>query len=429
MSRFQGWRARLRSLVRGGQADARMEEEFRFHLEMEVEKNLRAGMAAEAARRRALVSFGGIDQQRESMREGRGVRWLDDLVRDARVGVRGLRRSPGFTVTTLLTVACGVGATTAVFSAVDAALLRPLPFESPDRLVTVDVGIPFGGSVYPDNPPDIIDVRDQSDVFAGVAAYAPGGVNLSGVGAPRRIRVGVVTPDLFATLGVAPVLGRGFTSEEGERGGPAVAVLSYGLWASAFGADPDVTGRVVTLNGKAYTSAGVMPRGFGFPEEAEVWVPLTVPATFESFEYFRQYMPSRVVARLASRVSVEQAEARLAGVWARSSEDEDPAAGATDRVSPLRRSLVGDRQAALFVLLGATALVLLVACANVAHLLLARAVDRRREIALRTILGASSTRVLRQILTENMLLAVAGGLLGVAVAFAIGRVLDVLIPA
>ena len=427
MSLWKGVKARYRSFVRRVGADRRMDEEFRFHLAMEVEKHIRSGMMPAEARRRALVAFGGVERHREAMRDGRRVRWLDDFGRDVRVGVRGLWSSTGFTLVTLLTMALGLGATTAVFSAVDAVLLRPLPFADPDRIVQVDVGISFREETYPERAPDITEVRTLESMFSDVAAFAPGGANLSGRGVPRRVRIGAVTPDLFSMLGVAPALGRGFVAEEGNPGGPAVAILSDGLWRASFAGDAGVLGTDIKINGRSHTAIGVMPRGFAFPSDAELWVPLSVPTTYASFEYFRQYIPSRVVARLAPGATLDRARDRVELLFSR--HDPENAPDGAELVAPFRTALVGDRDTALLVLLGATALVLLVACTNVTNLVVSRAMVRRREIAIRSVLGATSGRVLRQLLTESMVLVLIGSALGVAVAALGVRLLDALVPA
>jgi putative ABC transport system permease protein len=431
MSRMKGVRARLSAILRPRAAEARMEEEFHFHLEMEIDRNLRAGMTPAEARRRALVAFGGLDSHREAMRDGRGARLVGDLGRDVRVALRGLARNPGFATVAVLTIGIGVGATTAVFSAVDAALLRPLPFAEPDRLVELDdVNIPHRseGEEPLKRFPDITDVRALTDTFTHVAAYAPGGMNLSGLGTPRRIRVGVVTPNLFATLGVPPLLGRDLTADEEVPGAPRVALVSYALWRTAMGGDSDIAGRTIRLNGHTHEVVGVMPRGFAFPDEAEVWVPMSVPLTSASFEAFRQYIPSREVARLASGVTIEQAGARVRALLGPLRPDRPVEATSAELVRPLQASLVGNGGSALLVLLGATALVLLVACTNVANLLLSRAVARRHEIALRAMLGASSSRLIRQLLAESILLALIGGVAGVAIAVMGAQLLDVLVP-
>ena len=426
--------SRSRSLLRGlgarAAVESEMEEEFRFHVEERTRDLVASGMPEKEAARRARMEFGNVESVKEQGRESRGLRLFDELRGDLRYGARALLRSPGFTLVAVLTLALGIGANTAIFSALDAVLLRPLPFAEPERLVQVDeVNIPFrfGAEEEPQMMPDIRDAQALEE-FTHVAAYAPGGLNLSGAGAPRRVRVGVVTTDFFATLGVHP-RGRGFSEAEGVPGGPLVAIVSDAFWRTHLGSATRLENQSVTLNGKRYAVVGVMPRGFAFPEESEIWLPLTVPTTWASFEPFRQYLPSRIIARLAPGVSIERAQSRVHALFARFETPERPVEVVpADLVRPLHSSLVGQRRTALLVLVGATALVLLVACANVANLLLSRGAVRRREIAVRSALGATPARVLRQLLTESVLLALIGGGLGIALALAGVQLLDALVP-
>jgi putative ABC transport system permease protein len=431
-----GLYARARSLWRAlrhrSGFEAAMDEEFRLHIELRTEDLIRAGLPPKEAARRARLEFGGVENYKEQARQSRGLRMVDELRGDARYGLRTLLRSPGFAVVTILTLALGIGANTAIFSALDAVLLRPLPFEDPGRLVQLEeVNIPFrvDETGHPKLAPDITDVRELTDVFTSVAAMAPGGLNLSGAGAPRRIDVGVVTPDFFTTLGIYPVLGRAFAAEEGLSGGPRVAIVSNAFWRVHLGSDPSTADREITLSGKPYDVVGVMPRGFAFPERAEVWIPMSVPLTWEDWEPFRQYMPSRVIARLAPGVTLQRADGRVRALV---DAFERPAGAVevstADLVRPLRAALVGERRTALLVLIGATTLVLLVACANVANLLLSRATVRRREVALRVALGATPGRVMRLLMVESVLLALVSGAVGVALAFASVHLLDVLVP-
>lgn len=424
---------RLRALLFRSREDQELDQELRFHLAMQVEENIRRGMDSAEARRQAHLALGGMEQAKEDVRQARGVQPLHDLARDARYGLRRLIQEPGFSVPVILTLALGIGATTAMFSVIDATLLRPLPFEEDARLVALDhVDIPLrlrDGTSPPQSVPYLADLDSLHDVFAGAAMYASGNLNLESGGEPRRIAVALVTPSFFSTLGVQPSIGRPFTAAEGTPETARAAILSNGLWRDQFGGDPQVVGRTLTLNGIDYRIVGVMPPAFVFPGETELWLPLPVPITFDYFEPFGEYLPSQVIARLSPGATLEQAGARLLALArAYRPPDRPVEATASELVGPLRSHLVRQRRTALLVLMGATALILLAACANAAHLLLARAARRRRELALRTVLGATPGRMLRQLLLESVLVALAGGSIGVALAYLGTDALHALIP-
>jgi predicted permease len=360
---------------------------------------------------------------------------LGEIAQDIRYGVRKLLQRPGFTAVVIGVLALGIGATTALFSAVDAALLRPLPFDEAERLVVVEgIGIGFSSDgktlLHDKTLPSISDAAELPNTFEGVAAYAPGGLNLTGGSEPLRVRVTLATPSFFPTLGAQPVMGRAFIEDEGTASGARVAILSDGLWRRQFGADPAIIGKTVALNGVSHEVVGVMPRSFAFPSRTELWLPLPVPMTFDRLEPFGSYLPSGIIARLAPGVTLEQAAARfqaLQRVYERDADRADRTAGAP--LQPLQSNLVGKGRNALLVLLGATGLVLIIACANVTNLLLARAAERRREVALRAALGASRGRIVRQFLTESLMLSVAGAVAGILVALLSLRGLTALMPA
>ena len=429
------WR-RYRAFFRPN-VDADVDDELRFHMDMRIADYERHGHSREEAERLARAQFGDVKDVRDWLtrhdrqRQRRDVRLeqMDSFVQDVRYAARRLRQRSGFALTVILVLALGIGAATTMFSAVDAALLRPLPFQHDDRLVTVDgVDVPVREFTGVRHLPDIRELRAMRGVFSNVAAYAPGGLNLSDVNAPVRLKVALVTSDLFATLRVPVALGRGFTAEEGTPDGPHVAILSDGLWRRQFGADTSILGKDIRLSEVPYQVVGVMPHGFGFPDETEVWVPLTVPTTFAQFEAFRGWLPTTIVARLAPGMTADRAGVVVASLREKYMPELRDQPHAEPAVMPLRDSLVGKQRRPLLVLSGATLFVLLVACANVTNLLLSRALAQRGELALRVALGASRWRILRQLLTESILLAFGGGVLGIALAYAGLRIVGAVMP-
>lgn len=431
---------RITYLLRRDRITAELEEEIRLHLQLRGERLQESGVPAESVRFAARRRFGNPALIQERSRDMWGMEWLEQLAADLRFAARRLRLRPAFSLAAIAVAALGIGATTAVFSAVDAAMLRPLPFPRPEELVTLtNVIIPFGEEE--DEPQRMVTIKDaaaMSDVFSSVAAFAAGALNFEDPDRPRRLSAGVVTANFFSTLGVGPQQGRLFVAEEGRPRGPRAVIISDALWRSHFGA-ADVLGKTVSLSGNRYTIVGIMPRSFRFPSESDVWIPLTVPSTRETFAPFRGFLPSRVFARVASGASIEAASARLLARWEQAVGPREPGRRTNVQILfeevrtsgaavPLQKNIVGDRRRALTILMGATLLLLLIAAANIANLLLSDGAGRQREVALREVLGASRGRVARQLLVESALLALAGAAAGLAVAPATLGVLRAMMP-
>ena len=416
-----------RNLFHKANVEHELAEELRAHLDLLTEEKINEGLSPAAARRAALIELGGVEQVKEGVREVRHGRLLEDLAQDARYALRSLRKHPGFTTVAILTLALGIGANTAIFSVINAVLLRPLPYENANRLVVVVETVaekPIGGASFP----NFADWRNQNTVFANLAAVRQReSFNLTGTGESERLQGRLVSANFLSTLGVKPIRGRDLVAEDDRPGATPAVLLSYGLWQRRFGGDEKIVGQQLTLNRESYTVAGIMPPDFQFGFAADVTVPIGLSA--ERFSPRGRDPGIDTVARLKDGVSTDAANAELNTIAARL-EQQYPDTNKNRRVKleSLRETIVGDIRATLLTLLGAVGLVLLIACANVANLLLARSARRQREIAIRTALGAGRRRILRQLFTESMLLAIAAGIVGLVLALVGTKLLSAHVP-
>jgi len=401
--------------------DHEIDEELRAHIQLRTDDLMAGGVDRQSAERQARMEFGGGLKFREEAREAAGGGWLETLLQDLRFSGRMLVKSPGFALTAVLTLALGIGANTVVFGLVDAILLRPLAFDRPEQLVKI-----WGAITKQDLPqnwisePEFWDLRDGTSAFATLAAFSTGaGANLSrGDSEPVRATMSQASAELLPILGVHPLMGRVFTADEDRPGRGHVVVLDYGFWKSQMASDPAIVGRDLRLNGEPYTVIGVLPEGFTFGGDTNMWVPLALDRAKPN-NRGSHYL--ELVARLRPGVSLEQASADLNNA-ARKMAAEFPQQYPSDSgfalyARPLQADLVGSARAGLILLFGAVGFVLLIACINLANLLLARGSSRSREIAVRAALGATRARIARQLMTESVTLAAIGGACGVLLAW------------
>lgn len=418
---------RLRSFFGKEQQDSELDIEIASHVELAFEENMQQGMEEPEARRRALLRFGGVQQARERQREARGLPWLDILLQDTRYTLRTLRRDRGFAIIAVLILALGIGANIAVFSVVNTILLRPLPFHDPQQLVWISDATGKSGLSSQTYSVDAYrQFERQNRSFQAVTAYmaffGETSYTLTGKGEPQPVSGLMVAGNFFQTLGIEPIHGRLFSPEEIQKGGRPAVLLSYPFWRRQFGADPGIVGKAITLNNQPVVVAGILPATFDFGSvfSPGVKMDIFVPAVMEDMEHWGNTLS--FVGRLKPGVSVAQAQAEANLLFPRLPFDlSQPKYGPANysaTVVGLKEHVSGEFRRSLIVLWCAVALILLIVCVNLANLMLARAATRDKEFALRSAFGATRGRLIRQMLTESLILSIAGAIVGLGFAFA-----------
>jgi putative ABC transport system permease protein len=423
---WAGLRHFMRNLFRRGRVERELADEMSAYIDQLTEEKVAQGISRDEAERAARIEIGSVDDVKERVRDVRVGAWFDLLRQDTRFAVRTLRRRPGFAIIAVLTLGFGMGATTAIFSLIDSVLVRPLPFREPQRLTMIWEMIPrFNVPRVEASPLNYVDWQQKAQSFEELAGYVNGFRNLTDAGVPERLAAVQVTSNLLPTLGVNPLIGRWFAKPEGSPGQTDVAILSYGLWQDRFSGDAGIVGQTIRLDGRPHLVVGVMPRGFQFPREGiQVWTPLDYRAG--AGDRGTHYLS--VVGRLKPNVSLEQANTELQTITKTLSQTYPEMSFTSAFAAPLQQDLVRSAKTSFLLLLAASVLVLLIACANVAGLLVTQGAERDREFAVRTALGGSRSQLLRQLLVEGLLLSTGGAVVGLLLAARTFEVLETLIP-
>ena len=424
--------ARVRELFGGARLERDLSDELQTHLDYLTDEHVRRGLSRDEARRAAYRDLGGLEQTREMVRDRRGLPFLETLGRDIRFGTRLLAKTPGFTAAAVCTLALGIGANAAIFSVVDAVLFQSLPYPDPHQLVSIWEVSQKGGDRIAVAPANYVDYVRRADAFSSLGAYARAGVNLTGDGTPERVPIEEVTASYFATLGVMPMIGGPFQPEDNQEAGSRRVILTHALWQRRFGGEASVLDRTILLDGRPYRVAGVMPPEFRAASDAGAIEPVgaLVPVFFEpSVLANRQEHLIEVIGRVRPGVPVDAARANLAAVSDGLAREFPDAATVRASLAPLGAEQVKSVRELLVLLLAAVGLVLLIACANVASLVVARSMSRQREMAVRFALGATRRRVMSELITQSLLLSAAGAGVGLALAYWTKHVLVSLAPA